>query len=273
MWDKALEIASRVNHPISLAAVTCVLVAIGLFRVTRARKSGGLLAAIALLILGSLGLAPLLTSTYVQARGIYHVRAIVLGADKVPVENAHLTSSGGGEPKKVEGGWEFDIPPQSRPADGIVVIYAAVSSAFLTGNSAVKLGKDYYPTTTIQLSADTSAIVRGTAVDQRHRISCRCTRLRFGICGRCDNGWHGQFPIACSCSGRTSGNGESGEGKTLRHYLGSCGRSCRGDGPEPERSLIVETYFIPSYVRIHARYSLELKLSVDVASPTRLDRQ
>ena len=85
----------------------------------------------------------------------------MLGLDKQPVDDARVTSSNGGEPKKIEGGWEFDIPPQSRPADGKLTLFASEKNAFLVGNSTLVLDEDYFPAVEIQLEHDTSAIVRG----------------------------------------------------------------------------------------------------------------
>lgn len=166
MQEAALEIASHVTHPVT-AAVFAVVIAAAAFGFTiRLRKQRlAFLLAAGIIILG---LAPLASSTFLQSRGIYRVRVIVLGANNMPVDDAHVTSSSGGEPKKIEGGWEFDIPPQTRPADGRVTLYALVNSAFLSGTSEVLLGRDFYPTATVKLSADTSAVIRGVVMNERH---------------------------------------------------------------------------------------------------------
>jgi hypothetical protein len=72
----------------------------------------------------------------------------------------------GGEVKKVEGGWECDIPSKTKPTDGKMQTYATVTDAFLTGRAEVELKDDYSPVATIQLSADTSARVTGIVVDE-----------------------------------------------------------------------------------------------------------
>jgi len=166
VWEKALEIASHMTHPVAVAAVGLVLAAYAFsMAIKKKLRVAWFLVAVILL----LGLAPLVSSTYLGSRGLYRVRISVLGTDKQPVDDAHVTSSNGGEPKKVEGGWEFDIPPQSRPADGKVTFFASVKSAFLAGRSTLVLGKDYFPTTQIQLGRDTSAMVRGIVIDERRR--------------------------------------------------------------------------------------------------------
>jgi len=167
MWEKALEFASHITHPATVAVFAAVLAAF-LFSLAIKKKQSRitwLLTAVVLI----LGLAPLLSSTYLQSRGLYIVRVFVLGLDKQPVDDARVTSSNGGEAKKIQGGWEFDIPPQSRPADGRLKLFASEKNAFLTGNSTLVLDKDYFPAVEIQLERDTSAVVRGVVLDERGR--------------------------------------------------------------------------------------------------------
>jgi hypothetical protein len=169
VWEKALELASHITHPVAVAAVALVLAGY-LFSLSIKKKHSRVTWLLAALIL-FLGLAPLLTSAYLQSRGLYIVRVFVLGIDKQPIDDpsASVTSSNGGEPKKVKGGWEFDIPPQSRAADGKLKLFASVKNAFLAGSSTLVLGKDYFPTAEIQLAQDTSAMVRGIVIDENRR--------------------------------------------------------------------------------------------------------
>jgi hypothetical protein len=196
MWEQALKIASQVKDPVSLVAVTLVLAAFLFWNVYRSKRPlkawilGVLAAGIILL-----GFAPLAASVILQLEGIYHVRAIVLGPDHLPSDEAHLTSSVGGEPKKVEGGWEFDIPPQSTPADRTVVFYASVKNAFLIGKSMLLLARDYYPTTTIQLASDTSAILRGVVMDERHRSVADATVTIEGYVEKAESDDQGNFSL------------------------------------------------------------------------------
>lgn len=167
MPEQALKIASHITNPVSVAAFAAALALIAFCIAIRAKK----LRVAWLLATGILipGLAPLASSTFLESRGLYRVRISVLGIDKQPVNDALVISSIGGEPKKVEGGWEFDIPPQTRPADGKVILFASMKNAFLTGSSTLVLGRDYYPTATIQLATDTSAVLRGIVVDEHRR--------------------------------------------------------------------------------------------------------
>jgi hypothetical protein len=167
VWEKALEIASHVTHPVTVAAFAAVLAAY-IFSIAIKKRQARVVWFLAAVIL-LLGLAPLLSSTYLESRGLYIVRVFALGPDKQPVEDARVTSSNGGEPKKVAGGWEFDIPPQSRPADGKLTLFASVKNAFLAGRSTLVLDKDYFPTVEISLDRDTSAMVRGIVIDEHRR--------------------------------------------------------------------------------------------------------
>jgi len=167
VWEKALEIAGHITHPATVAVFAAVLAAY-LFSIAIKKRQSRITWLLAVVVL-ILGLAPLLSSTYLQSRGLYRVRVVVLGTDKQPDNDAHVISSNGGEPKKVEGGWEFDIPPQSRTADGRLKLFASEKNAFLSGSSTLVLDKDYFPNVEIQLDRDTSATVRGVVVDELSR--------------------------------------------------------------------------------------------------------
>jgi hypothetical protein len=108
---------------------------------------------------------------------VYRVRATVVNERSVPVDNERLApadqvkvwSSAGGEPKKVAGGWQFDIPAATRPLDGKVTFYAEQATAFLEGRADLRLDEDFNPTITIRLVHDTSAEVRGQVTDGKGR--------------------------------------------------------------------------------------------------------
>jgi hypothetical protein len=164
MQEQALEIASHITHPVTVAAFALVFAATAFHLALRAKRPR--IAWILVVAIMLLGIAPLVASTYVQSRGVYRIRVVVLGPDGSPTDDARVDSSNGGEPKKVASGWEFDIPLQTRPADGVVIFFATVPSAFLRGHTRIVLAQDYYPTITIQLTSDTSAILRGSVIDE-----------------------------------------------------------------------------------------------------------
>jgi hypothetical protein len=98
-----------------------------------------------------------------QQNALYDLRVTVLGAQKIPEDDARVWTSTNAIPKKVEGGWEFSIPSGSKPADGKVTVYA--QNSFSTGRTEVQLKDFYHPTATIQLMADETAQVRGMVQD------------------------------------------------------------------------------------------------------------
>jgi hypothetical protein len=122
-----------------------------------------------------LGFTPYAASTFLQSRGVYHIQVIVLDPDQSPVEIAQVKSSNGGELKMAGGGWELDIPQQARPANGKITLSASVKDEFLKGASTLVLDRDYYPTVTIQLAANSSAKVRGVVVDEDLRAIAGAT--------------------------------------------------------------------------------------------------
>jgi hypothetical protein len=162
--EKALEIASRLTHPYSIAAFGLVFAAIGFWLALKSKKprlawllGGGLLL---------LALAPLIASTYLATRGIYRIRLTVLGLNQVPDSRSEITSDAGGEISKSESGWEINITPQTAPPDRRVMLYASVKVAYLIGNTEMKLDQDYYPHATIVLHPMPTADVRGIVIDK-----------------------------------------------------------------------------------------------------------
>lgn len=97
---------------------------------------------------------------------IYRIRASVINPQGMPVDDAQVWSSLGGEVKKVVGGWELEIPAGRTPTDGKLTIYAAVPSAFLTGRAELLLAREYNPAVTVPLHRDTTARIRGLVVDE-----------------------------------------------------------------------------------------------------------
>lgn len=95
----------------------------------------------------------------------YRVRATILGPNRTPIDDVRVTSSLGGEAKRVEGAWEFDIPRTNRPQDGKLIIYAQKESAFLPGQGELYLGDDTNPNITILMEKDNSARIKGKVVD------------------------------------------------------------------------------------------------------------
>jgi predicted ribosome-associated RNA-binding protein Tma20 len=160
----ALRIAGHIGHPLTVALFAFAIAA-GVFAfMFRAGKP--VLAGITVAGIVVLGTAPFAASSFLRSRGVYHVEVVVVRPDQSSADIAQVKSSSSGELKMVEGGWELEIPPQTRPADGKVTFVASVKDEVLNGKSTLILDQDYYPTATVQLVADTSATVRGVVVDE-----------------------------------------------------------------------------------------------------------
>lgn len=164
MPDEVFRFASHIPHPLAVAGFSFVLAVVVFALVFRARKP--VIASVLAVGIIVLGLAPLAVSTLVRSRGVYRVRVVLVRPDESVADIAQVKSSTGGELTMVAGGWELDIPAQTRPADGKVMLSASIKDEFLAGKSTLILAEDHYPTATIQLTAVTSAMLRGVVVDE-----------------------------------------------------------------------------------------------------------
>jgi hypothetical protein len=159
------ETATKVGTAWSLAAFAIAAVVAIVLRASRTRGKNALIAWGAFVVIVILGVVPILAPAYLNSRGVFRVRVNVVDDRNMPVEDAKVTSSLGGEPKKVAGGWEFDIPAQTKPVDGKLTIYAVQQNAFLTGHKDLILSTDFSPAITVPMSRDNSAQVKGIVVD------------------------------------------------------------------------------------------------------------
>jgi hypothetical protein len=165
------EVASKISTLWSLAAFAIAAI---LYLAMRRPGRGGVppvvtVAIVAIVLLALVPIAGAFWAKGVEGRSIYRVRVIVLDPEGSPVNDARVTSSAGGEPKKVEGGWQFDIPKGSVPGDGMLTVYARIENAGLSGQNKLQLADDLNPAVTIQLARVESAVVRGIVVDASNR--------------------------------------------------------------------------------------------------------
>jgi hypothetical protein len=172
MLDQILRLATHIPHP--LAVTGCFLIlAIVLFAFLRGKSQ--VLAGIAAAVVICIGLVPLIGTAYAKSQNIYRVRLVVIRPDQSLADIAQVKTSNAGELKMVDGGWQLDISPQMRPADGKVTFFADVKDEFLAGKSTLLLTEDFYPTATVQLAAVTSAMLRGVVVDEDMRAVAGAT--------------------------------------------------------------------------------------------------
>jgi hypothetical protein len=164
MQDEVFRIASHIPHPLVVAGCSFLAAVIILALLIRARKP--VLAAVLAVVVIGLGLTPFIASTVLRSRGVYCVRVVLVRPDQSVADIAQVKSSTSRELKMVAGGWELDIPRETRPTDGKVMLSASIKDEFLAGKSTLALADDYYPTATIQLAAVTSSMLRGVVVDE-----------------------------------------------------------------------------------------------------------
>jgi hypothetical protein len=168
--EQLFEIAAKISGPWSLAAFgIAAIVYIVLAKRGKVSRLGWVSILFFVLI-------PILSAAYVElfrikseSAGLYRVRVAVLGTNQIPVEDATVWSSLGGEPKKVSGGWEFDIPAALKPANKEVKIFAAIPAQFLSAESSVNLESDYNPTAIVKLRKNSATSVRGVVTDTSGR--------------------------------------------------------------------------------------------------------
>jgi hypothetical protein len=178
------SVVTRITNPFNLSAFALAIV---LYLVVRKRRGDIpfiVWAIILLLVVIPVGasLYRELIHTQTAENAIYHVRITVVDPQSVPVEDAKVWSSAGGEPKRVAGGWQFDIPAASKSQDGKVTVYATQENAFLRGQTEMTLLGDHNPAATIQLKHDDTARVRGQVVDSQGNAvaGARVTVVGFG---------------------------------------------------------------------------------------------
>jgi len=163
VWNVVPKIAS----PWNLAAFALAVV---LFIVLKKRKGEVPFAAwVVVVLLVAIPVGATVYSGLPAKPTIYRLRVTVIDSQNVLVEDAKVWSTLGGEPKKVAGGWQFDIPEESKPKEGKLTIYASKETAFLTGQAELTLSNDHNPAVTINLKRDDSAKIRGQVLDGRKR--------------------------------------------------------------------------------------------------------
>jgi hypothetical protein len=169
MFPRIFELAAGIGNEWSLAAFAIAALLIVVWLTSRRAIYGKnaswtvRLIVVAILVLAAL---PIVARAYLENYGLYRLRVTVEDPNGMPLNDAKVTSSIGGEPKRIEGGWEFDIPAGNRPKTGKLTIYGEVASAFLSGRTDIELSNDYNPTTRVRLDHDRSARIRGRVVDR-----------------------------------------------------------------------------------------------------------
>ncbi len=97
--------------------------------------------------------------------GVASVRVMVLGSDKMPIDDAQVWTSVGGETKKVAGGWELEFPLSKLSENRQITVYATQRSAYLNGQREIIVNEGKPTAASIQLERETSAQVKGIVSD------------------------------------------------------------------------------------------------------------
>jgi hypothetical protein len=176
--NKLFEIATKISSGWSLAAFAIIALVLLVIKL-KGRKVPSVAWAVVVAVV-VVALAPIIAPVYMNSYGVFRVRVVVLDEHQIPTNEAKVTCSVGGEVKKVEGGWECDIPSKTKPADGKMQAYASIENAFLTGRAELELKDDYNPVATINLAKDNSAKIIGMVVDEHETP---IAGVRIGVVG------------------------------------------------------------------------------------------
>ena len=167
IWEAVIKVAT----PLNLAAFALAVVLFIALKSRGRKVSPAIWVVIVVLVAIPIGAS--IYSEITARTSIYRLRVTVVNQQGAPVneveEGLKVWSSFGGEPKRVAGGWQFDIPSAIKPLDSKLIIYASKESAFLTGSAELILGNDYNPAIIVNLRRDDSAKVRGQVVDGKNR--------------------------------------------------------------------------------------------------------
>lgn len=180
------SIVTQVTNPYSLAAFALAILLTVTGAIMRSRGRNIPLAVwivIPLLVAMPLGAAVFQQFVSSRDQAIYRVRISVYDPQGNPLQDARVSSSFGGEPKKVEAGWEVDIPAATIPKGDKLRITAVRESSFLRGQAEIALGEERNPAVNLKLMYDATAVVRGQVVDEssnRAIAGARVTVVGYG---------------------------------------------------------------------------------------------
>jgi hypothetical protein len=180
------SVVSRITNPFSLTAfaLAVVLAVVGAVLKSKGNKvPTAVWFLIPLLVAMPIGAAVYQQAITSKERAIYRVRITVYDPQDIPVQDAKVASSFGGEPKKVDAGWELNIPAASVPKGEKLRITATKENAFLKGQTELTLGDERNPTVNLKLIHDATATVRGFVVDDgsnRYIAGARVSAVGYG---------------------------------------------------------------------------------------------
>lgn len=142
-----------------------------------------------------------------ETPGIYQLRVTVISPQRVPIDDAKVTTNVGGEPSRVTGGWQFDIPDAKLPRSRQIKVFVEHPASFTRGDAIVTFGEQRVLATEVVLAKDTSAQVRGIVVDKTGRA---VSGARVSVVGFDDEG------VVTHADGGFILSAHAAEGETVR---------------------------------------------------------
>lgn len=164
--SELFQAASRIDNAWSLAAFGVAAVVYIVLRRKGKVPVLGWISILILVLVATLSAAFLDTIRIkAHATSLYRVRLTALGPDGAPVENAKIWSSVGGEPKRVSGGWEFEILVSVVPSDGRISFFAAAPPTYGPTQEDLVVNGDYSRTEVLHFTKAEQASIRGIVID------------------------------------------------------------------------------------------------------------
>lgn len=149
-----------------------------------------------LALYGIIGLAPLpiLVYLFLALRGVYRVQVTVVDANKLPTHEAEVTASAGTK-KQTDAGWEFDIAPQEKPEGNFVTFSASVRDRYLSGQSSLRLGANFFPDVKIELAPMQQVDVMGAVQTRDGKAAAGATVSVIGYSNQATTDVMGNFRL------------------------------------------------------------------------------
>src|SRR5260370_33754432 len=151
-----VQAAAKVTTPITLLAFIVAAIVVVYYVWSKAKGRDPRfprLTVVSFIVLALIGASFSLANRYIggQQTAVYRIRALLVTPEGIPVDDAKLWSTVGGESKRVPGGYEIDVPKASIPADRKVTLLAEHEASFLAGKTEILLASDLNPVVLLRL--------------------------------------------------------------------------------------------------------------------------
>lgn len=175
-WENILRFAAEIKTTISLIAIAIVALTLVL-RLAGPKPSRALskVLNLGLVLIVIVALVPFLASWYidyenVHRKGIYRVRVTATTVAGMPSEEVKVWANLDSVPKRVDGGWELDIPSGVKTSSGTLEVYVRDNASGAFGKAVVPLDNENLSVNVPLNPANVT--VRGTVTDEKqHSLS------------------------------------------------------------------------------------------------------